>query len=145
MVTKRIFLSGALASVGGALAVLDADGARAQTRKANAMGSVVIQDISLGEVKAGLADGSIVLIDIREKNEWDAGRIPGALFNPLSAFDVNKLPPAAPGKKIVLYCRSGNRSKTALAQAQAQGRGDVVTHYAGAMLEWQAAGEKVER
>ena len=102
----------------------------------------IVEDVSLQELKAGLADGSIALVDVREANEWDAGHIPGATFNPLSAFDPAALPKTA-GQRVVLHCRSGKRSVTALGLAQQGGRDDVRAHFTGGMLEWQGAGEKV--
>ncbi len=104
----------------------------------------VVEDVSLDEVKRGLADGSIALIDVREANEWAAGHIEGALFNPLSAFDPSALP-KQPGKRVVVYCRSGRRTLSALALAQAAGRDDVKAHFGGSMNAWLAAGEPVAR
>jgi rhodanese-related sulfurtransferase len=105
---------------------------------------IIVEDVSLAELKKGLADGSIALVDVREANEWREGRIPGAVFNPLSAFDPKALPAKQPGRRIVLHCRSGRRSVTALGLAQAAGRDDVRAHFTGGMLEWQGAGEAVE-
>jgi rhodanese-related sulfurtransferase len=107
------------------------------------MTTAIVHDISLDDLRAGLIDGSIYLVDVREANEWAAGHIAGAHFNPLSAFDPQALPPAAEGRRIVLHCRSGRRSITALELAQAAGRLDVTTHYEGGMLGWVAAGEPV--
>lgn len=106
------------------------------------MSQPIVEDVSLEELKAGLADGSIALVDVREANEWAAGHIPGATFNPLSAFDPEALP-RRPGQRVVLHCRSGRRSITALDLAQQAGRGDVRAHFTGGMLEWQGAGEPV--
>jgi rhodanese-related sulfurtransferase len=106
--------------------------------------SPVIEDVSLEELKRGLADGSILLVDVREPNEWDAGHIAGASLHPLSSFDPSELP-REEGKRVVLQCRSGNRSAKALAIAQGSGREDVRAHYGGGMLEWTAAGEPIER
>jgi rhodanese-related sulfurtransferase len=106
--------------------------------------SPVVEDVSLDEVKRGLADGSILLVDVREPNEWEAGHIAGATLHPLSSFDPSELP-REKGKRVVLQCRSGKRSATALAIAQANGRDDVRAHFGGGMLEWSAAGEPVER
>jgi rhodanese-related sulfurtransferase len=103
----------------------------------------VVENVSLDELKKGLADGSILLVDVREANEWAAGRIPGAIFNPLSAFDPRALPKEA-GKRVVLHCRSGKRSVTALGLAQNGGRPDVKAHFGGGMLEWVGNGEEVE-
>ncbi len=93
------------------------------------------------DMKAGVADGSVVVVDVREAIEWDAGHMPLALFNPLSAFDVGMLPK---GVRVVLSCRSGSRSKTAFTMAQSAGRTDVDTHFAPGFNGWVAAGEPVE-
>ncbi|HMK89831.1 MAG TPA: rhodanese-like domain-containing protein [Methylocystis sp.] len=102
-------------------------------------------DISLAELRAGLDDGSIRLVDVREADEFAAGHIKGAQFNPLSTFDAAKLPPAEPGKRIVLYCRSGRRSVTAMDKARLLGRRDVNTHFGGGILGWLAADLPTEK
>lgn len=63
------------------------------------------------EVKKALADGKAVLLDVREKDEWDAGHLKDAKLLPLStlkggakAEDVAKV---APKDKIV-YCHCGS-------------------------------------
>jgi rhodanese-related sulfurtransferase len=61
----------------------------------------------------------------------------------MSTFDPSELPQEE-GKRVVLQCRSGNRSARALAIAQANGRDDVRAHFGGGMLEWIAAGEPLE-
>jgi rhodanese-related sulfurtransferase len=104
----------------------------------------VVENVTLDELQKGLADGSILLVDVREANEWAAARIPGAFFNPLSAFDPKALP-KQDGKRVVLHCRSGKRSVTALGLAQAGGRADVRAHFGGGMLEWVASGCTVEQ
>lgn len=100
-------------------------------------------DISLDALKAGLADGSILLVDVREAEEYAAGHIAGAQFNPLSRFDPSSLPVAAAGQKVVIYCRSGRRSVTAMEQARLAGRRDADTHFGGGILAWLDAGEPV--
>lgn len=107
------------------------------------MATPEVENVPIDELKKGLADGSILLVDVREPNEYSAGRIPGAILNPLQSFDPAALP-RAPGKRVVLSCRSGKRSLTALALAQQAGRADVRAHYPGGFQEWSNAGEKVE-
>ncbi len=102
-----------------------------------------VENVSMEELKKGLADGSILLVDVRERNEYAAGRIPGATLNPLQRFDALALP-SVPGKRVVLSCRSGKRSLTALALAQEAGRDDIRAHYPGGFQEWANAGEKIE-
>jgi rhodanese-related sulfurtransferase len=96
------------------------------------------------EVKAGLADGSIILIDVRETDEFGAGHIPGAVSMPLSTLDPAKLP-KEDGKRVVLYCHSGRRAGLAQAQTEAAGRTDITAVYAGSMNDWLAAGEPVAK
>jgi rhodanese-related sulfurtransferase len=105
--------------------------------------NATFENVSRDELKKGLADGSILLVDVRELNEFAAGHIPGATLNPLQKFDPTVLP-REPGKRVVLSCRSGKRSLTALALAKEAGRGDVRAHYTGGFQEWSNAGEPVE-
>lgn len=86
-------------------------------------------------VKA-LADGAVALCDVREQNEWDAGHVEGSELLPLSTFDPEDLPRDKP---IVLICRSGNRSMTALSRARAAGFTDI-WHYKGGVLGWAREG-----
>jgi len=102
---------------------------------------IVVEELNLDEVKQGLADGSIALVDVREDNEWAAGHIPGATHNPLSRLDLSALPR---DRRVVFYCRSGRRTLQALELAQTGGRPDVKAHFGGSMLAWQAAGEPVK-
>ncbi len=103
-----------------------------------------VENVSRDELKKGMAERSIILVDVREPNEYADGHIPGARLNPLQSFDPQALPPPEDGKRIVFSCRSGKRSEVALGRAQAAGRTDITAHYAGGMLDWNAAGEPIE-
>jgi rhodanese-related sulfurtransferase len=100
-------------------------------------------DISLDELKSGLATGRVLLVDVREADEYAAGHIAGAIFNPLSKFDPSKLPVAGEGQQVIIYCRSGKRSVSAMEQARLLGRRDANTHFSGGILAWLDAGEPV--
>ena len=100
-----------------------------------------VVDLELDEVKRGLADGSIVLVDVREPHEYAAGHIPNSLSNPLSRFDPSALP-VGEGKRIVFSCASGVRSMRAIEFAQAAGLA-LNEHYKGGFKEWSTAGEPV--
>jgi rhodanese-related sulfurtransferase len=100
------------------------------------------RDLSLGEVKHGLADGSILLVDVREPHEFAGGHIPGAVNLPLSAFDPAEIAPRQ-GQTVVFSCRSGVRSLKAVEASLAAGY-DYDAHYPGAMLEWAGSGEDIE-
>ena len=103
-----------------------------------------VENVAREELKRGLADGTIRLVDVREPNEYADGHIPGAILNPLQSFDPDTLPKPEEGKRVVLSCRSGKRSLVALERARDAGRTDLVAHYGGGMLDWNAAGEPVE-
>ncbi len=109
------------------------------------MSAHAFNDNSLDDLKQGLGEGRILLVDVREADEWNAGHIKGAQFNPLSKFDPAKLPVAAAGQKVVIYCRSGRRSVTAMEQARLAGRRDVDTHFGGGILGWLGANLEVEK
>lgn len=90
------------------------------------------------EVKKGLNEGSILLVDVREPLEFVEGRIAGSLLFPLSTFDPSHLPECG-SKKLVFSCRSGRRSVTAFNQAAASGV-KAYGHLEGGILAWAAAG-----
>jgi len=100
-------------------------------------------DIALADLKAGLADGSILLVDVREAHEHAMGRIAGSISAPLSSLTANSLP-KADGQRIVLACQAGKRSAMAVQRLAAEGRGDVDTHFAPGFAGWAMAGGRVE-
>lgn len=104
----------------------------------------VVEVVTREELKSGLADGSILLFDVREPHEYAAGHIPGAELMALSQFDPSALP-KEDGKRVVFSCATGRRTLAALAAAQAAGRTDIKTHYKGSFTEWAQSGEPVER
>jgi rhodanese-related sulfurtransferase len=106
------------------------------------MSDPAVEDLTVEQVKAGLEDGSILLVDVREPNELAAERIPGAIDFPLSTFDPSALPDPE-GKQLVFSCRSGRRSVTASKAAQAAGL-PYDAHMAGGILAWKEAGFDTE-
>lgn len=106
------------------------------------MTDIAVIDIDRDEVKRGLANGSMVVIDVREPHEFAAGHIPGSVSHPLSRFDAAALP-VGQGKRIVFSCAAGVRSVRAIELAQAAGL-DMREHYKGGFKDWSAAGEPVE-
>ncbi|QRG07481.1 rhodanese-like domain-containing protein [Xanthobacter dioxanivorans] len=102
-----------------------------------------ITHLSPAEVHQGLADGTILLVDVREPNEIQAERIPGAQTLPLSRFDPAALPDPQ-GKRLVFSCRSGQRSQQAAAVAQKAGL-PYEEHMKGGIIGWREAGFEVER
>lgn len=101
------------------------------------------KEVTAQELDAMLRDGSALVVDVREVDEFAAGHIPGAINMPLSTFQPSKLPHPQ-GKTLVLNCLGGKRSGMALDKcgvAQAA----VDTHLAGGFNAWNAARLPVER
>ncbi len=98
-----------------------------------------IHDVSLDEVEAGLSDGSITLIDVRESHEFAAGHIPGSVSMPLSRFDVQSLPREG---RVVFSCAAGVRSKTAIEFCRGAGL-PWSEHYPGGFKGWVSSGMPV--
>jgi sulfur-carrier protein adenylyltransferase/sulfurtransferase len=81
-----------------------------------------------------------VLVDVREKNEWNEGHIPGAIHVPRGYLEL-QIEEAVPdkSKKVVLYCAGGVRSLMAGNTLQQMGYEDVVS-MAGGFGQWKASG-----
>ena len=107
-----------------------------------ALGRQNVHDLYPEEVAKGLAEGKILLVDVREPNETDVERYPEAVYMPMSEFDP-AAPPDPAGKQVVFACRSGNRSVTASLIAQNVGL-PYNKHLAGGIKGWKEAGLPTE-
>jgi len=78
-----------------------------------------------------------MLVDVREKSEWDAGHAPRAKHHPLGQLpgSMARLPEE---RTIVVVCRSGNRSARATKLLTKAGLDAV--NLTGGMAAWKAAG-----
>ena len=103
-------------------------------------GNIKVVDLDREALKAGLADGSILLVDVREPHEFAAGHIAGSVSHPLSTFDPERL--RADESRIVFSCAAGVRSVRALEFAQAAGL-SIDRHYRGGFKDWWMAGEPI--
>lgn len=101
------------------------------------------REIGPTELDAILRDGSALLVDVREPDEFASGHIAGAINMPLSVFSPGNIPDAA-GKTVVLQCAGGKRSGMALDKC-ASAQAAVDTHLAGGIGAWKAAGLPVTR
>src|ERR1035437_11141076 len=97
-----------------------------------------VQNLTPEQVAAGLTEGRMLLVDVREPNETSVECYPDAVIVPLSAFDPAAIPDPQ-GRQGVFACRSGRRSVTASLAAQAQGY-PYRSHLARGIIAWKAAG-----
>ncbi|HYF28329.1 MAG TPA: rhodanese-like domain-containing protein [Baekduia sp.] len=82
-----------------------------------------------------------LLVDVRERAEWDAGHARQALHVPLGGVPARlaELEAEADGRPVVFICRSGARSARA-ARTAVEGGLREVRHGGGGMAAWTAAG-----
>jgi rhodanese-related sulfurtransferase len=86
-----------------------------------------------------------VILDVREKDEFDAQHIPESIWVPLS--DFARLAPGVlqslVGRRVLLMCRSGNRARLAQGQIGRLGfAGQIESEvYAGGILQWARQGK----
>ncbi|MCX5417627.1 rhodanese-like domain-containing protein [Streptomyces sp. NBC_00059] len=83
-------------------------------------------------------DRTATLVDVRERDEFEAGHAPGALLAPLLRLTDGADVPIGDGRNLVLLCRSGRRSQQAV-QLLAEG-GTEAVDVAGGMCAWADQG-----
>src|SRR5580658_521373 len=103
------------------------------------------KQVSLEELKRRIDAGEkLTLVDVREKDEWRAGFIPGAVSIPRGFLEIQaeqKLPDK--NAHIVAYCAGGTRSALAAATLQELGYSNVETANPG-FVRWKDLGYPVE-
>ena len=73
------------------------------------------EQISQEAAKEMMDTQEVIVLDVREQSEYDSGHIPGAVLLPVGSIDEETAAAVIPEKDstVLVYCRSGNRSKTA--------------------------------
>ncbi len=103
------------------------------------------KQVSLEQLKQRFdAKEKMVLLDVREKDEWRGGFIPGAVSIPRGFLEIQaeqKLPDK--NARIVTYCAGGTRSALAAATLQELGYTNVETANPG-FVRWKDLGFPVE-
>ncbi len=114
--------------------------------------SRAVETLSAEEALARLGQPDTVFVDVREGEELaKTGKIAGAVHVPRGFLEF-QADPASPthkaelagGKRLVLYCGSGNRSALAAKTLKDMGLGPVA-HVAGGFPALEKAGGAVER
>jgi hydroxyacylglutathione hydrolase len=101
-------------------------------------GTATVSQVSVADLRAALGHGAVTLIDVRNRVEWDEGRIEGARHIPLG-YLADRLDEIPRTKPLVLQCASGARSAIGASLLQARGL-ERVSNLAGGMGEWRRAG-----
>lgn len=94
------------------------------------------------EAKAMMDRGGVVIIDVREPEEYREGHVPGARLLPLGTIDAASAAAVIPAKDstVLVYCRSGVRSKKGAAKLAGLGYGKIYDF--GGILQWPYEVEK---
>ncbi|MEM8535729.1 MAG: rhodanese-like domain-containing protein [Chloroflexota bacterium] len=85
----------------------------------------------------------VLVLDVREIDEYTAGHIPGVTHIPMNDVPA-RLQEIPTDKTVILTCRSGNRSAQVTSFLEGQGY-TRVHNMQGGILAWQEAGYSVER
>ena len=101
------------------------------------------RDVDVQTTAALREQPDVVILDVREQDEWDAGHIPGAVFMPMGQVP-DRLSEIPKDKTVIVQCRSGNRSSQVTDFLVQQGFTNV-HNMAGGLKAWQSAGLPVEQ
>jgi hydroxyacylglutathione hydrolase len=99
--------------------------------------------VSVPELHERWERGGVQLLDVRERSEWDAGHIPGAVHVPY--HDLRELPEGIDADApLAVMCESGQRAATAASIAQRLGASDVWHVVDGGVGMWGRSGFGLE-
>lgn len=86
---------------------------------------------------------NVLVLDVREVNEYEAGHIPGVTLIPMGevANRLNEIPKDQP---VIVTCRSGNRSGQVADYLRQNGYSNI-HNMEGGIIAWEAAGLPVEQ
>ena len=81
----------------------------------NQFTAYIDESLTQEEAKEMMDAQEVIILDVREQDEYDSGHIPGAVLLPVGSIDEDTAAEVIPEKDstVLVYCRSGNRSKTA--------------------------------
>jgi len=81
---------------------------------------------------------SLILLDVRTQEEYDSGHIEGAILIPIIELE-DRLDELSKNKGMLVYCRTGNRSSTAVNVLRANGYTKIF-HMKNGITAWTQAG-----
>lgn len=102
-----------------------------QTEKPNTYRQITMQEA----VEMMAQEQDYIILDVRTQQEYDTGHIPGAILIPNETIGTQE-PAQLPDKSklILVYCRSGNRSKQAAEKLVKLGYTNIVEF--GGISSW---------
>jgi len=99
-----------------------------------------ITEVDASRARDSISESGAAVVDVREREEWDEGHLPGAVHVPRGNLE-SRIEAAVPDKSrpVVLYCASGNRSAFAAKSLEELGYENVVS-LAGGFTDWKRNG-----
>jgi rhodanese-related sulfurtransferase len=99
-----------------------------------------IIEISPTDAAAKLKSGEALIIDVREKDEWDEKHIPDAIHISRGTIELD-VEEKVPDKNAMIICHCGGGGRSALATESLQKMGyKNVRSMAGGLKAWKATG-----
>ena len=103
---------------------------------------VIIKHVSMNDIVQIMEENeNYIILDVRTQAEYNQGHIPNAICIPNETIDenvVNKLPDK--NQMILVYCRSGNRSKQAAEKLKKLGYTNLIEF--GGIIDWKGEIER---
>jgi hydroxyacylglutathione hydrolase len=103
-----------------------------------------IARMTVPELHDGLEDGPrLQVLDVRERDEWERGHIPGSIHRPY--HDIDAIPPGInPAQPVAAICASGQRAAVAASLLARHGARSVVHVVDGGVPAWRREGWPLE-
>jgi len=115
-------------------------GEHARFEKLVAEAKKKITEISATEAAEKLKSGEALIVDVREKDEWDEERIPNATHLSRGTIEL-EIEEKVPNRNAIIICHCGGGGRSALAAKSLQKMGyKNVRSIAGGLKAWKAAG-----
>ncbi len=96
-------------------------------------------NVDVGEARDLIAEkAGLVILDVRTVSEYESGHLDGAINIPVDELS-GRLSELNPDDELLVYCRTGNRSTTAVGILRENGY-DRIYHMDGGIVAWNSAG-----
>lgn len=96
-------------------------------------------NVDVGEARDLIGEkGGLVILDVRTVSEYDSGHLEGAINIPVEALS-GRLSELNKNDELLVYCRTGNRSTTAVGILRENGY-DRIYHMDKGIVAWNSAG-----
>ena len=112
------------------------ESAQSEVRTTTASAAATYQQITQEKAKEMMqADDGHIIVDVRRQEEYDSGHIPGAILIPNESIGTEQ-PKELPDldQVILIYCRSGRRSKEASQKLADMGYTHIYEF--GGIIDW---------